>query len=95
MKAAWSSTQYLLFENQRNQPAIDLIKRISDFKPDTIADLGCGPGNSTRLLKQAFPCAKIVGIDNSENMMERQSLFTKLNEEVIFCFNRFFMVGVK
>lgn len=71
MKAAWSSAQYLLFENQRNQPAIDLIKRISDFSPDTIADLGCGPGNSTRLLKQAFPCAKIVGIDNSENMIER------------------------
>jgi len=71
MKAEWSSTQYLLFENQRNQPAIDLIKRISDFSPDTIVDLGCGPGNSTYLLKKAFPKAGIVGIDNSEDMIRR------------------------
>ena len=71
MKAEWNASQYLLFENQRNQPAIDLIKRISGFRPDTVADLGCGPGNSTQLLKQAFPQAKIVGIDNSEDMIGR------------------------
>ncbi len=71
MKAEWNSSQYLLFENQRNQPAIDLIKRISEFNPNTIADLGCGPGNSTHLLKQAFPQARIVGIDNSEDMIRR------------------------
>lgn len=71
MKAKWNSSQYLLFENQRNQPAIDLIKRISGFRPDNIVDLGCGPGNSTQLLKQAFPQAKIVGIDNSEDMIGR------------------------
>ena len=71
MKTEWSSSQYLLFENQRNQPAIDLIKRISGFAPDTVADLGCGPGNSTGLLKKAFPQARIIGVDNSENMIKR------------------------
>ena len=71
MKAEWNSSQYLLFENQRNQPAIDLIRRLSGFEPDIIADLGCGPGNSTQLLRQAFPYAKIIGIDNSKNMITR------------------------
>lgn len=71
MKAEWSSSQYLLFEDQRNQPAIDLIKRISGSAPKTIADLGCGPGNSTDLLRQAFPQAKIVGIDNSADMIRK------------------------
>ncbi len=71
MKAKWNSSQYLLFENQRNQPAIDLLKRLAECKPHTIADLGCGPGNSTQLLRQTFPLAKIVGIDNSEDMIQR------------------------
>lgn len=71
MKAEWSSSQYLLFENQRNQPAIDLIKRIPGAAPKTVADLGCGPGNSTDLLRQAFPQAKLVGIDNSADMIRR------------------------
>lgn len=71
MKAEWSSTQYLKFENQRNQPAIDLMKKIVGFEPTMIADLGCGPGNSTMLLKKNFPDARIIGIDNSENMIQR------------------------
>lgn len=71
MKAEWSSSQYLLFENQRNQPAIDLIKRISGTSPEVIADLGCGPGNSTNLLRQAFPQAKVVGFDNSSDMIRK------------------------
>ncbi len=46
----WDSTQYLMFENERTQPAIDLVNRLCINNPRKIADIGCGPGNSTQVL---------------------------------------------
>lgn len=67
--ADWNSTQYLKFKNERTQPAIDLANRIEAENPRKIADLGCGPGNSTQVLAEKFTNAYILGIDNSENMI--------------------------
>lgn len=67
----WNPDKYLLFKKQRTQPAIDLAMRIKDCSPSTIADIGCGPGNSTRVLKQVFPTAEIIGTDSSENMIRK------------------------
>ena len=68
----WDPEKYLVFQQQRTQPAIDLAKRVADRKPDTIADIGCGPGNSTAVLKAVFPDASsVLGIDNSAEMIER------------------------
>lgn len=72
--ADWNSEQYLKFKAQRTQPAIDLAARLSDKPRDRdmeVIDLGCGPGNSTRVLKKRFPDAYIIGADNSENMIEK------------------------
>lgn len=71
--ADWNSEMYLKFKAQRTQPAIDLARRVGDFieAPAEIIDLGCGPGNSTRVLKNRFPNARIIGADNSENMLEK------------------------
>lgn len=69
--ADWNSTQYLKFKKQRTQPAVDLAMRVLDRNPKAIVDIGCGPGNSTSVLKQLFPNAKILGIDNSSNMIEK------------------------
>lgn len=67
----WSSAQYLKFESQRTQPAIDLVKRITIKQPKNILDIGCGPGNSTSVLKKMYPQASILGVDNSKDMIER------------------------
>ena len=67
----WNSSQYLKFKKQRTQPAIDLARRIADRCPKTIVDIGCGPGNSTLVLKELFPHADILGIDPSSNMIEK------------------------
>lgn len=68
--ADWNSTQYLKFENQRTQPARDLAMCIN-ITPKTVVDIGCGPGNSTKVLKDFFPEAHIVGIDSSSNMVKK------------------------
>lgn len=67
----WNALQYLKFERQRTQPAIDLVYRIGLSNPEKILDVGCGPGNSTRVLKDRFCQAMVTGIDNSENMLEK------------------------
>lgn len=67
----WNSEEYLKFKHQRTQPAIDLAKRIQEYPFRKIVDIGCGPGNSTDVLRSVFPHASILGIDNSPNMIEK------------------------
>lgn len=45
----WNPIQYEKFLKDRTQPAIDLSNRLEEFAPNRILDLGCGPGNSTKL----------------------------------------------
>lgn len=68
----WSPDQYLLFRNARNRPIQDLITFLGpDYRPSTITDLGCGPGNSTELLAARFPDAHITGVDSSPAMLTK------------------------
>jgi trans-aconitate 2-methyltransferase len=67
--ADWNSALYMKFESERTRAARDLLAQIPKFEPNEITDLGCGPGNTTELLSAAFPCAKIIGLDSSENML--------------------------
>ena len=66
----WSAENYLKFGDQRTRSAADLAARIKLEHPTDIADLGCGPGNSTQVLRARWPDARIVGIDNSPEMIE-------------------------
>jgi len=68
----WNPEDYLQFRNERTQPSIDLVNRISiDDAPGSIIDIGCGPGNSSQVLLQRWPGSRLVGIDNSETMIAR------------------------
>lgn len=69
----WDSQLYLTFANERTQPSIDLVARIPLESPTTIVDLGCGPGNSTAILRQRWAEAQIIGLDNSPNMIAAAS----------------------
>jgi trans-aconitate 2-methyltransferase len=66
---AWDQDLYYRFRNQRTQPSLDLVARIEFESPARIVDLGCGPGNSTEVLRKRWPDAAIFGVDTSEEML--------------------------
>jgi len=68
---AWNPQQYLKFGGERLQPAHDLLARVTVEEPQHIVDLGCGTGTVTALLRARWPDAHVVGIDNSQPMLER------------------------
>jgi trans-aconitate 2-methyltransferase len=66
----WGPEQYLRFEEERTRPCRDLMARIPADDARGVIDLGCGPGNSTAVLGERWPRAKITGLDNSTAMLE-------------------------
>jgi trans-aconitate 2-methyltransferase len=65
---AWDPDLLLRFEAERVQVVHDLLSRVPG-EPLRIADLGCGPGTSTRMLADRFPNARITGVDTSMPML--------------------------
>ena len=70
---AWDPKTYLAFGAERTRPAADLLARVPLVVAKRVADLGCGPGNSTALLRARFPDAEIDGIDVSPEMLRDAS----------------------
>jgi trans-aconitate 2-methyltransferase len=66
---SWSAAQYVKFEEERTRPVRDLVARIPNVEIVCAADIGCGPGNSTEVLRQRYPRAHIVGMDSSSDMI--------------------------
>ncbi len=70
----WNPELYRQFEAERTRPAQELLARIPPLAVQHVTDLGCGPGNSTELLWQAWPQAHITGLDNSLTLLEQAQL---------------------
>ena len=66
----WNADQYLKFADERAQPCRDLVARIAVDGVRSIVDLGCGPGNSTRILAERWPTAQTIGVDDSVSMID-------------------------
>jgi trans-aconitate 2-methyltransferase len=69
----WDAVQYLKFNLERTQPVWDLLHRVRMAQPRRIMDLGCGPGNSTEVLRTQWPGSLVVGLDSSPEMIAQAS----------------------
>ncbi|OZI34289.1 trans-aconitate 2-methyltransferase [Bordetella genomosp. 10] len=65
----WSAQQYSRFEAERTRPVRDLVAAIPNEDVKTAVDLGCGPGNSTEVLAQRYPQARVTGLDSDQDMI--------------------------
>lgn len=68
---SWDPELYLKFGSARTRPARDLVGHIPLDSPKRIVDLGCGPGNSTDVLKARWPETDIWGVDSSGEMLRQ------------------------
>ncbi|MEX2169078.1 MAG: methyltransferase domain-containing protein [Pirellulales bacterium] len=66
---SWNPSLYLKFGAERTRPAGDLVARIDVPKPRRVIDLGCGPGNSTAILRARWPSAETTGLDSDAAML--------------------------
>jgi len=66
----WDAQRYLTFAGERGRPFADLLARVGSADPVDVVDLGCGPGNLTRLLAELWPTARVRGVDSSAAMIE-------------------------
>ncbi|EMK5830241.1 trans-aconitate 2-methyltransferase [Citrobacter sedlakii] len=65
----WNPSLYMQYGAERSRPAAELLTRITHEHVQSVVDLGCGPGNSTALLRHRWPDAVIVGVDSSPSML--------------------------
>jgi trans-aconitate 2-methyltransferase len=66
---SWDPDRYLTFADERGRPFADLLARVPASRPETVVDLGCGPGNLTALLAERWPDARVTGVDRSDAMI--------------------------
>ena len=66
--ADWTAELYSRFEKERTLPSYDLVRAV-EGEPKSVLDIGCGIGNSTQVVAEHFPHARVVGADNSPDML--------------------------
>ncbi|WP_354642046.1 methyltransferase domain-containing protein [Kitasatospora camelliae] len=68
--STWDPQQYLRFADERTRPFGELLARVPELPPaPVVLDIGCGPGNSTAVLRRRWPDATLIGVDNSAEMI--------------------------
>lgn len=65
----WNPAQYHKFQAERSAPFDDLLGLVNTRPGLRVVDLGCGTGELTRRLAEALPDSRVLGLDNSPQML--------------------------
>ncbi len=80
---AYAEADFAAGDVQTLKRLADLIGRTGELPiSPTLVDLGCGPGNITLRLAQAYPDARVIGVDGSAAMLavaQRRAMELDLN----------------
>lgn len=71
MTSTWNPDQYDRFRAERQQPFFDLLALVQPRPNMRVIDLGCGTGETTRLLHERLAASETLGVDNSETMLAK------------------------
>lgn len=78
----WDPDRYLSYADERGRPFVELLARVGAQDPRRVVDLGCGPGNLTRLLAQRWLDAYVLGLDSSPQMVAEAQQVQGITAEV-------------
>jgi trans-aconitate 2-methyltransferase len=73
--STWNPDQYNRFRAERQQPFLDLVALVEPRPGLRVVDLGCGTGETTRLLHDRLAGADTLGLDNAETMLADSAAF--------------------
>jgi trans-aconitate 2-methyltransferase len=76
MTSPWNPEQYNRFRAERQQPFEDLLALVRRRPGLRVIDLGCGTGETTRLMHDRLAARDTLGIDNSESMLADSAAYT-------------------
>jgi trans-aconitate 2-methyltransferase len=71
----WNPEIYNQFKELRYKPFYDLMDFIKDPESSKGIDLGCGTGEQTAILAKKFSKTDFLGIDSSDEMLEKSKSF--------------------
>jgi trans-aconitate 2-methyltransferase len=66
----WNPEQYDKLSDYRRRPFSELMSRLGAGRPQLVVDLGCGSGGCTLELALRWPDARVIGVDNSAEMLD-------------------------
>ena len=70
-RSAWNPDQYHRFRDERSQPFLDLMGLVQPKPGMRVVDLGCGPGDMTKVLHEHLQAVETVGLDSSDPMLAK------------------------
>ncbi len=73
----WQPDRYARFAAERKVPFDDLTAMCDPVAGGVVYDLGCGPGSLTVELAERLDAGQAVGIDSSDEMLERARLLAR------------------
>jgi trans-aconitate 2-methyltransferase len=67
----WDPEQYARYRDERAQPFHDLLALVRPRPGMRVVDLGCGPGELTRIVHERVGASETLGIDSSDVMLAK------------------------